>query len=389
MIQVTTATTVEEFDALLPEWEELLTQAGDRHELFHEPAMIRSMLTDSTDICLPFIVVARRNGRIECIAPFYLRDTKIPLRLSVITLASFSARTLRLFGDSVLLRAGADSAAALAHIFESLRTLRSRFDLIWIYLQRIGDPLWVFLSTDSAALRSFRVVVTTPNPEKVHCLRLDQTFEVYSAEARTKSGFPGKAIRRFWRDAGERGAVTRISQPSQVEAFLSDVNRVFNASWQARTYGGRRRDEAAEIAKFKTIAAAGLLRSYVLSLERQPIAFILGYQCRGHYTYAETSYDSGHSSSSPGSVLTYAAIEDLFRTDTPATLDFGFGDAAYKRTFGNTSYDVCSLYLVRMGRWRLVFGAQRFLNAGYRVSRRALIWLRLDKLVRRVLKRQR
>ena len=54
----------------------------------------------------------------------------------------------------------------------------------------------------------------------------------------------------------------------------------------------------------------------------------------GRYAYDETAYDSQYAASSPGSILTYAAIEDLFRADTPRLLDFGFGDGAYKRTFG-------------------------------------------------------
>ncbi len=249
--------------------------------------------------------------------------------------------------------------------------------------------MWTFIKSPAARRLSFRIVVTSPHPEKVHCLAFDRTFDDYQSEVRSKQGFPGKTIRRYWRDMSERAAVTRVSDTAQVAQFLGDVDRVYNASWQARTYGQRRRDSPAEVQRLKALASMGHLRSYILSEEGKAIAFVLGFQYRGRYTYEETGYDLSRSSTSPGSILTYAAIEDLFRSDVPQVLDFGFGDGAYKRTFGNSSYEVCSVYVVRRGRWRAILGAQQLLNAAEEVISAGLVRSRLDAVIRRLLKRQR
>jgi CelD/BcsL family acetyltransferase involved in cellulose biosynthesis len=187
----------------------------------------------------------------------------------------------------------------------------------------------------------------------------------------------------------ERAAVACVRDPAQVAQFLGDVDRVYNASWQARTYGERRRDTPAEVQRLQALASMGHLRSYILSEEGRAIAFVLGFQYRGRYTYEETGYDLSRSSTSPGSILTYAVIEDLFRADVPHILDFGFGDGAYKRTFGNNAYEVCSVYVVGRGRWRVILGAQQLLNTAYEVIHAGLVRTRLDAFIRRLLKRQR
>lgn len=389
MIDISVAKTIQQFEALVPEWQELVESADDARELMHDPAVVRIMLTDSSEARAPHFIVIRKQGRVECIAPFYLQRTRVPLRLSVLKVASFRVRALRLFGDRVILRASQDPQEALHHVFSTLKDLRRSFDLLWIYTQRIGDPFWNFITSPAARRLSFRPVVTSPRQEKVHCLTFDRTFDEYRAELRSKAGFPGKTIRRFWRDMSERAAVTRVTEPAQVAAFLHDVDRVYNASWQARTYGRRRRDTPVEVDRLEAIASLGHLRSYVLTEEGMAIAFVIGYQYRGRYTYDETGYDLSRSASSPGSILTYAAIEDLFRSDVPRVLDFGFGDGAYKRTFGDSAYEVCSIYVVRRGRWRVILGAQQFLNAGYEVIRAGLVRVRLDAIIRRLLKRQR
>jgi CelD/BcsL family acetyltransferase involved in cellulose biosynthesis len=79
----------------------------------------------------------------------------------------------------------------------------------------------------------------------------------------------------------------------------------------------------------------------------------------------------------------------LFRARPPRELSFGFGDGAYKRTFGNAAYEVCSLYVVQNARWRFILGVQQALNTTYALGRAAVTRLRLDQTVRRLLKRQR
>ena len=385
---VSVVTTLEDFNALADEWRDLIAHCANSSELFHDPAVIRLMLSDRSQSLSPAFVVVRRGGLIQCLAPFYVHRTKIPLKLSVIQLASFRARALRLFGDSVIFRAGHDPLEGLTRVFEALRDNRRSFDLIWVHCQRLDDPLWAFVNSRTAARLSFLVVQGSSHREKLHCLVFSGTFDEYLATVRAKSGFPGKTIKRFWRDMKDQCEVVRITQPAQVASFLSEVDRVYRASWQGRTYGGGGHNTREAVDRLEQLGRLGYLRSYLLTEQGRAVAFIVGYQYRDRYFYEETGYDSERSSRSPGSVLTHAAIEDLFCSNTPRELSFGFGDGAYKRTFGNMSYDVCSLFVVRFGFWRLILGAQQLLNAADEQGRALVTRWRLDQTVRRFLKRQ-
>jgi hypothetical protein len=247
--------------------------------------------------------------------------------------------------------------------------------------------MWRFLTTETRR-SSFRLFVTSPHVEKWHQLTFDRTFDDYTALIRTRPGFPGKTIRRFWRDMKDRCTLERITSPAQVRAFADDVDRVYNASWQARTYGQRRRNQDADVARLETIASLGYLRSYLLRQDGEAVAFVLGHQYRGRYTYEETGYDPKFSTYSPGSVLTHGLIQDLFATDAPHELDFGFGDGAYKRTFGTGSVDVCSVYLAQRLRWRAILATQQLINRFHEKAHRWIIRLGIETTVRRLLKRQ-
>ena len=101
---ISIVTTLDQFNALADDWRDLLAHGANGAELFHDPAVIRLMLTDTSQSLSPAFVVVRHDDLIQCIAPFYVHRTNVPLRLSVIQLASFRARTLRLFGDSIIFR---------------------------------------------------------------------------------------------------------------------------------------------------------------------------------------------------------------------------------------------------------------------------------------------
>ena len=378
----------EEFDAVRAEWSELVGQSQEPAELQHDPDVIRLALRDPHRPPVPLFVTVRVGGRLRAVAPFYLQDTRVALRLSVAQLASARARALRLFGDRVLLHRDADAPQAIEAIFGALRRIRAEFDVIWVYTQRLDDPLWQFITAPTGTRPAFHAVVTSGRAEALHRLVFAATFDEYLAQIRAKPGFPGKTIRRFWRDRSDRCAVVRVSAPEDVPTLLEGVDRVYNRSWQARTYGARPRNSAAEVARLKGIAALGHLRSYLLTEDGQAIAFVLGYQYKGHYSYEETGYDSDKSAISPGSILTYAVIEDLFGSDTPRELDFGFGDGAYKRTFGNATSEVCTIYLTRSLKWRFLLGAQLVLNAADAMARRVIDRVGLARQVRRIAKRQ-
>jgi CelD/BcsL family acetyltransferase involved in cellulose biosynthesis len=120
-----------------------------------------------------------------------------------------------------------------------------------------------------------------------------------------------------------------------VAEFLHKAHQVSKRSWQAKRLGIRITNDPAHRKRLEVLASLGALRSYLLEHEGDPLAFVLGIQWKGCFLFEETGYHSGYKKWSPGTVLLFRLLEDLTVRDTPRLVDFGFGDAQYKRSFAN------------------------------------------------------
>ena len=170
---------------------------------------------------------------------------------------------------------------------------------------------------------------------------------------------PGKArykLRRKARAFSHR--VVAITEPGEVEAFLQKARAISERSWQGKRFGLRVRASAAEIREAKILAAAGAFRSYLLERDDgTPVAFVLGTQWQGRFRHEETGYDMAFAELSPGIVLLYGLLGDLLAREPPELLDFGAGDAEYKRSFANVYRESGRVALIRRGGYPLAASA--------------------------------
>src|SRR5690606_2689050 len=117
---------------------------------------------------------------------------------------------------------------------------------------------------------------------------------------------------------------------------------VLRNSWQGRTFGHRPRDTKENVKYYSMLADRGWLRCYELVHNGEPVATVLGHQYGGIYHYEEPGYLQEWADYSPGIVLLSLIVEDLYRRNTPKALDFGVGEAAYKRSFSNTQHEAAA-----------------------------------------------
>ena len=82
----------------------------------------------------------------------------------------------------------------------------------------------------------------------------------------------------------------------------------------------------------------GWFRGYVLYLRDTPAAFWHGNAYRGVFGAGATAFDPAFGDDRPGTYLLMRLVEDLAADPSVHTLDFGFGDAEYKRHFGDESW---------------------------------------------------
>jgi hypothetical protein len=212
--------------------------------------------------------------------------------------------------------------AAGAH----LRASRASF-LLLEDLEPAG-PLWDALQ--ELGRREFRVIAPHGFQERLR-IRFPESPDAYWSQ------FSSKTRSTFRRKTRKIGAITfeRITRADQVADFLEAAHAISRNSWQTERLGLRVHNDEVERRQLETLAEKGALRSYLLRKEGCPAAFLVGNQFRGYFNYEEVGYDRNLAQDSPGQVLLVQAIDDLLEHDSPAWLDFGGGDADYKRLFAN------------------------------------------------------
>jgi CelD/BcsL family acetyltransferase involved in cellulose biosynthesis len=375
-----------DFLALKPEWVRFSRGPVDGTTLFNDHQFIQSLLVGDERL-EPFVVILRQSEEIVAIAPFVLRAAPFGLWLSVRQIASFPARILDGCGGDFLLTRDGERPQKVAAIFARLETERQRFDLIRYQALSPQSPIWHHVQSSDS---SFHLLPMHRQLEHRHLIDLKGSFEEYMGTlSRSTRKSLGRQWRRVHQDPALAARVERIMAAAEVDSFLRAVDRVVENTWQAKTFGLSKRSTPSGRERFKLLARTGLLRSYLLHFNETPVAFELGFQYQSEYLSHATGYDQRYKDYGPGAVLLIDVLQDLFVAEGISLFDFGFGELAQKRSLSHRQDPVASVVIVRHSRWRIIVQTQRLLNRLYSDVRKLLIHSRLDRFVRRLLKRQR
>ena len=128
-----------------------------------------------------------------------------------------------------------------------------------------------------------------------------------------------KKVRVLREHGGGRLECRRVEAEDQVEAFLEAGERVHSRSWQGRKLWASNYNHESHLVgpELKGLARAKILRSYLLECGGEPCAYVVGYQFDGVYHYMEPRFDEVLGRRSPGTVLLYLLLEDLFCARPP------------------------------------------------------------------------
>lgn len=235
-------------------------------------------------------------------------------------------QTYRLAGNQLLGCADAEAAGRFLDTVAHYLT-KDGADCISVEDLDHDTPLWQAITERKA---DAAVLVAQPRPAQSHWrIRFPEAAGQYWKAISGKSRYKARlAARRLSHE------VWRYNGAQDVDAFLTAAGQVSERSWQGKRLGQRLGPSERHRAHFQALARLGALRSYVLHHQDRPVAFVFGWQWNGRFEYEKIGYDPALADHAPGRVLLYRVLEDLIADRTPRELDFGCGDAEYKRSFG-------------------------------------------------------
>lgn len=324
-----------------------------------DPDFFLSVIAAREGAIRPHAVVVSEAERAVGLVVLRLEETRLPASFGYRTVYNPRVRALTLVpGGSVLDETAA--AAAERSLLDSLQA--GEADVAVLPSLRRDSALFRSLTSSvSRARRSHFADVRTHRR-----LHLPGSFDEFLA-ARTKKVRSGVRYdaKRLEQRLGGRLRIERFDSLGDVETIFRDVVRVADLTYQ-RGLGASFADTP-ERRQLTTLALErGWFRAWVLYDEEQPIAFWQGHVYRGVYHSGTTGYDPAYGRDRVGIWLLMRVIEELCGDPGVDVLDYGFGDADYKRHFSDESWEESDLavfaptirgYTVNVGRTAVMAAA--------------------------------
>jgi hypothetical protein len=366
-------------EAFLNKWREMLERSDNMLTLYQSPEWIDALSTSSKEQKILIGVLQDDKEDVEAIIPLAIGLHKLKYAVGVRTLFSIPIKVVSLLGSIPLI-------PPLHDICDQFfgTVLKSFPDCQAVYLDSVlvGSFLWEYLRTSEQIKNDFLIHI--PDGTRSHfCLILPDSFEKYLAGFKSKRRSELKRRLKYFNESfNNETELRRIDSVHQVAEFLEKAAIISKNSWQNKQMGPRINTDERNCKILCTLANKGLLRSYLLTCRGEPCAFRISYQLGDRFVSAETGYDLKFEEYSPGKILTLRMIEDMTTYHPPKYLDFGIGNAQWKRDLCNLQLEDATIYLMRKTLLNYVL---RWVHSGFffmvRGAKKYLEWIRTQRKV--------
>ncbi len=176
-------------------------------------------------------------------------------------------------------------------------------------------------------------------------LSLNNSFdEFYQQRSKNTKSNIRKYANRMKKGFGDSVSVKCFREKTDVDQGMSDIETI-----AAQTYHRKLRvgffNTPETRSEWMFAADRGWLRAYVLYLQNLPCSFLTAYAYNRVFYVEAHGFNPSYEYYHPGMFLFMRTIEDLCSDPGIDSIDFGFGDADYKRNYGDQSRNDAAVYI--------------------------------------------
>jgi hypothetical protein len=175
-------------------------------------------------------------------------------------------------------------------------------------------------------------------------LELPPSFDDFMA-SRSKSTreYARRYGKKLTKAFGDRMSVEVLRSAGELDVIFRDLVEIASKTYQ-HGLGVAFADTPAQRELTALALERGWFRAYVLRIDGRPVAFWHGLLYNGVFYTGTPGFDPAYSEYRVGTYLLLRVIEDLI-SEREVAVDYGFGEADYKRQFGSRSWQERDVFL--------------------------------------------
>jgi hypothetical protein len=317
---------------VIHQWNDLLRHAEPLNSLYASPEWFQHLSATSPESACRALLLQAPSGDLLGLAPVRFQQVPLPYAIGNRVLATASLRGGFMLGGQPLLP---DDPQLYADFFDLFFRRPDTCECLFFDSVSGQSYFWTFMQQHRSRSAPYDVYLPF-GVRPWHWIRLFPTFDEYLASMGRKTRYNlRRTVSLAEKACGGNMRAERIDSVDDVSRLAESVARINQQSWQYRSLGRKLTPDSGLAARLRDLAQRGLLRAYILEMHGGPTAFVIGYQYAGVFYFAETGFDQNQAALSPGTVLLHEVMRDLHEHRRPEVLNFGIGDATYKRRFAN------------------------------------------------------
>jgi hypothetical protein len=357
--QITIATTWDAVEQLRKVWDKLCTNPNADLDFFRFVCTARKVLQ-------PHVVHIHDGDGNDTLVIARVERDSLTLRLGYLPLVRIPIRCLTIIHGGVIGYQDGQTAATLREVLIS-SCAELCADCIKVSYAPLENSIYDRIRRDAGMLGTSHCTHVQAHWITELPRSLDQLLG-------SLSGGHRKHLRRTLRNMPKSFSgnvrVALYQRIDDVPLVFRDLGTIANLTYQYRLNAGFV-DSPETRARLEVEAQKGWLRIFVLYIHEEPVAYWWGQRYKQSFVSSAMGYDPQYARHSPGTYLLVRALEQLCEEGV-LQLDFGLGDALYKRQFGTTSYTEGSFYLFPSSVRGVVLNCTASLASGIEVFTKAL-----------------
>jgi len=329
--------------------------------LWHPEADIDVYLTSlklDPELVRPHLVTLSKNGQLSAIVLGRIRDMRFAWNIGYKTVHTTPARSLEILYGGLLGELSHSCCTILLN-----RLINSLYlgdaDILSFNSLKLGTPMHQLTSSSPFLYRDHF------SPHNMHWqLDLPNTFDEWLRKL-SKSTRRGIRVtsKRLKKEFGDKLQIRCLRHRGEIDLLMSDIEKIASKTYH-RGLGQGFIDNALMRATTEHYLRHQWQLAYILYIDDKPCAFWNGLRYGKTFFAMYTGYVPEYRELNLGTFLLAKIIEEACMDQDIKTIDFGFGDAEYKRRYSNQNWHESSVHIFAPTFKGLRLKGMRTLTAG-------------------------